>query len=101
MALHRVGQAVETRAHDDVAWSNHWPELTHFGTVPVLDIPFDEYLEKSPRQVATALAENRIAVVRGHGVYACGKTLNLAYKWTCSLELSAKTALIARQAETL
>ncbi len=73
----------------------------YFGSVPVLNIPFDEYLEKSPRRVATALAENKIAVVRGHGVYACGTTLNLAYKWTCSLELSAKTALIAHQAGTL
>ena len=25
-------------------------------------------------------------------------SLNLAYKWTCSLELSAKTAFIAQQA---
>jgi len=29
------------------------------------------------------------------------KSINLAYKWSCSLELSAKTAFIARQAGTL
>jgi L-fuculose-phosphate aldolase len=40
-------------------------------------------------------------IVRGHGVYAAGETLERAYKWTCSLELSAKTAVIARQAGTL
>jgi L-fuculose-phosphate aldolase len=34
--------------------------------------------------------------VRGHGVYAWGESLNRAYKWTCSLELSARTAHIAR-----
>jgi L-fuculose-phosphate aldolase len=31
-------------------------------------------------------------------VYAWGETLDRAYKWTCSLELSAKTFVIARQA---
>ena len=46
-------------------------------------------------------AENPVAVVRGHGVYARGEDLNLAYKWTCSVELSAKTALLARQAGTI
>jgi len=39
-------------------------------------------------------------VVCGHGVYAAGESLNLAYKWSCSLELSAKTAFIALQAGT-
>ena len=73
----------------------------YFGRVPVLEIPFAEYLQRSPGLVATTLAEHRITVVRGHGVYACAPTLNLAYKWSCSLELSAKTALIARQAGTL
>jgi L-fuculose-phosphate aldolase len=47
------------------------------------------------------LAHAPITVVRGHGVYAWGESLNLAYKWTCSLELSAKTAFIARTAGTL
>jgi L-fuculose-phosphate aldolase len=51
--------------------------------------------------VAEVLTEYPIAIVRGHGVYACGKDLNLAYKWTCSLEQSAKTAFIARQAGTV
>jgi len=73
----------------------------YFPRVPVLRVPFEQYLEKAPGLVADALAAHRIAVVRGHGVYAVGETLNLAYKWTCSLELSAKTAFIARQAGTL
>jgi L-fuculose-phosphate aldolase len=47
------------------------------------------------------LAEHPIMVVRGHGVYARAETINLAYKWSCSLELSAKTAFLARQAGTL
>jgi L-fuculose-phosphate aldolase len=37
-------------------------------------------------------------VVRGHGVYAAAATLDLAYKWTCSLESSARIAWLARVA---
>jgi L-fuculose-phosphate aldolase len=73
----------------------------YFPKVPVITIPYDRYVELAPAAVAEALAGNRIAVVRGHGVYACAENLNLAYKWTCSLELSAKTAFIARQAGTV
>jgi len=74
---------------------------SYFGRVPVLSLDFEVCLEKAPEAVAGALAEHRIAMVRGHGVYAWGETLNLAYKWTCSLELSAKTYVIARQAADL
>jgi L-fuculose-phosphate aldolase len=70
----------------------------YFSRVPVITIPYEHYLEESPRLVAKVLAEYPIAVLRGHGVYACGESLTLAYKWTCSLELSAKTAFIAQQA---
>ncbi len=73
----------------------------YFPRVPVLSVPFDRYLEEAPRQVAAMLADHPICVVRGHGVYSWGKTMNLAYKWTCSLEQSAKTCLLARQAGTL
>ncbi len=70
----------------------------YFNRVPVLTIPYDQYEAHSPRMVAEVLVDYPIAVVRRHGVYACAATLNLAYKWTCSLELSAKTAFIAQQA---
>ena len=73
----------------------------YFARVPVLDVPYGDYWAQAPGRVAQALAAGRVVVVRGHGVYACGETLELAYKWTCSLELSAKTAVIARQAGTL
>lgn len=73
----------------------------YFPKVPVVTIPYEDYLRESPARVARMLAEHPITIVRGHGVYAWGKTLNLAYKWTCSLEQSAKTAFIARQAGTL
>ena len=73
----------------------------YFPRVPVLTIDYDHYLKDAPHLVAATLADYPIAVVRGHGVYAQAETLNLAYKWTCSLELSAKTAFLARQARTL
>ncbi len=73
----------------------------YFSRIPVITIDYDRYLQDAPRQVANTLAEYPLTVVRGHGVYAQAETLNLAYKWTCSLELSAKTAFLARQAGTL
>lgn len=68
----------------------------YFPRVPVLAIPPDEYTTRSPAAVAEMLATHRVCVVRGHGVYAVGETLDLAYKWTCSLEASARIAWLAR-----
>ncbi|WP_435686461.1 class II aldolase/adducin family protein [Sedimenticola selenatireducens] len=69
----------------------------YFPQVPVITIAYADYVAQAPAAVAAMLKTHRITVVRGHGVYAVGETLNLAYKWTCSLELSAKTAFIAHQ----
>jgi len=63
----------------------------YFKHVPVLNIEYQDYLNESPLQVSKALMKSKITIVRGHGVYAAAETINLAYKWTCSLELSAKT----------
>jgi L-fuculose-phosphate aldolase len=70
----------------------------YFNRVPVITIPYDQYIQESPRLVSEVLAEYPITVVRGHGIYASAENIGLAYKWTCSLELSAKTAFIAHQA---
>lgn len=67
----------------------------YFPRVPVIDIPYDAYVEQSPDKVGQTLAEYPVAVVRGHGVYACAESINLAYKWTCSLESSAKIRVLA------
>lgn len=69
----------------------------YFSRVPVISIPYPDYVAKSPTQVATVLSKHPIVVVRGHGVYTWAENLNLAYKWTCSLEQSAKTAHLAKQ----
>ena len=68
----------------------------HFPRVPVLSIPYERYVAEAPAAVAEVLAGQRIAVVRGHGVYAQGETLDLAYKWTCSLESSARISWLAQ-----
>lgn len=70
----------------------------YFPRVPVLTVPYEAYFEQAAERVAELLVAHRICIVRGHGVYAWGESLDQAYKWTCSLELSAKTAFIARQA---
>ncbi|MEN8711926.1 MAG: class II aldolase/adducin family protein [Arenicellales bacterium] len=72
----------------------------YFARVPVISISFKTYFEHSPILIATALAEYPVVVVRGHGVYAQGESIETAYKWVCSLEQSAKTAFLARQAGT-
>ena len=66
--------------------------------VPVLTVAYESYVAEAPQRVADILARARVAIVRGHGVYARGRDLDEAYKWTCSVELSAKTAWLARQA---
>ena len=69
----------------------------YFPTVPVIDIPHKDYLRESPLRVSEMLADYRIVIIRGHGVYAQADSLNHAYKWTSSLEQSAKTAWLALQ----
>lgn len=78
---------------------NDFEGKLYFPRVPVLTIEFDRYVEQSPERVATTLRDYPITIVRGHGVYACAATMNQAYKWTCSLEHSAKTAFIAKLAD--
>ncbi len=69
----------------------------YFPVVPVVSIPYDNYVEQAPAAIAKVLKDHKVAIVKGHGVYACAETINLAYKWSCSVELSAKTAWLAAQ----
>lgn len=46
--------------------------------------------------VSGALKEYKIVVLRGHGSFAIGSTLEEAYQWTSSLEESAKIAYLAQ-----
>jgi len=69
----------------------------YFPVVPVIKIPYADYIKQSPLAVAKQLVAHKAAIVCGHGVYAAASSINLAYKWSCSVELSAKTAWLARQ----
>lgn len=69
----------------------------YFPVVPVISIPYEQYVEQAPAMVASGLSEHKVVVVRGHGVYAAAESINLAYKWSCSVELSAKTAWLEKQ----
>ena len=69
----------------------------YFGVVPVLNIAYGDYLDASPQQVAKTLAQHKICVVQGHGIYTQADSLNLAYKWTCTLEHVAKVAYLTEQ----
>lgn len=73
----------------------------YFPRVPVIDAPYADYVSHSAELISNVLRDHRITVYRGHGVYAQADSLNLAYKWTSSLELSAKTYWLAQQAGTL
>jgi molybdopterin-guanine dinucleotide biosynthesis protein MobB len=73
----------------------------YFERVPVIAIDYDRYAAEAPVRVAEILARYPVTLVRGHGVYAWGENLDRAYKWSCSLELSAKTYVVARQAAAL
>lgn len=113
LAVYRVnpeaGAVLHSHGAHTVAMTMHGEDFIppdfegqyYFARVPVLDIPYARYLEEAPARVAECLSRHAICVVRGHGVYSWGKTMNLAYKWACSLELSARTALLARLAGTL
>jgi len=72
----------------------------YFGSIPVVNLDYDDVLEQSAKLVAAELITSKAVIVCGHGVYAAAENLNQAYKWSCSLELSAKTAFIALQAGT-
>lgn len=70
----------------------------YFGEkITVLSVPYREQFTKAHELAAEILAEKPIVIVRGHGVYAQAESLQMAYKWLCSLELSAKTSFLARQ----
>ena len=62
----------------------------YFSQVPVVDIEYDRYREDSPIALGRVLRDCNVVIMRGHGVYACGETIDLAYKWSCSLESSAR-----------
>lgn len=71
------------------------------GSVPVLSVEPDAHQEDAPAKVAKALSSYPVCIIAGHGVYARGETIRDAYRWTTTLELSARIFVIAREATAL
>jgi L-fuculose-phosphate aldolase len=64
--------------------------------VPVV---YEEFASGSPEMasnVAEALAQYKIIMLRGHGSFAIGQTLDEAFHWSSTLEESCQIALYAK-----
>jgi len=64
--------------------------------VPVVDVALEGYREQAPRRVAEALRAEVACLMRGHGIYARGETLERAYKWVCTVESAARVTWLSR-----
>jgi L-fuculose-phosphate aldolase len=62
----------------------------YYKKAPVIHAPFQLGSKNILNELAELLAENKLAVVSGHGVFAKGATLDEAFFWASSLEQSAK-----------
>jgi len=69
----------------------------YFSELPIIECADDDYLKIMPRRISECLKDYPIAIVRSHGVYAAAESLELAYKWLCSIEQSAKIKWLAKQ----
>jgi len=69
----------------------------YFGELPVLQCEANHYLEVMPQRISDCLKQHSVAIVQSHGVYAAAENLELAYKWLCSLEQSAKISCLSKQ----
>lgn len=69
----------------------------YFGDLHVIECDADHYLEVMPQRISECLKHQTVAIVQSHGVYAAAENLELAYKWLCSLEQSAKIKWLAKR----
>jgi L-fuculose-phosphate aldolase len=69
----------------------------YFGDLPVIQCEATQYLEVMPQRISDCLKQHPVAIVQSHGVYAAADNLELAYKWLCSLEQSAKINWLSKQ----
>ncbi len=66
--------------------------------VPVVPASAEVGSEEVAHAVGAALAQERLCMVRGHGLFAAGRTLEEAYQWSSSFEASARVLYLARLA---
>jgi L-fuculose-phosphate aldolase len=65
--------------------------------VPVVTEEFPSGTPEMARKVAEALRNYKIIMLRGHGSFATGQTLDEAFHWSSTLEESCQIALAAKQ----
>lgn len=78
-------------AFDDFEGAWYFPE-----GVPVADVNAARYREEAPARIAAALRAAEACLMRGHGIYARGASLERAYKWVCTVESAATVTWLAR-----
>ncbi len=64
--------------------------------VPVLVEEFASGTPEMANKLATALQQYKIVMLRGHGSFAIGQTLDEAFHWSSTLEESCQIALTAK-----
>jgi len=67
----------------------------YFSELNVIECAEKNYLQIMPRRISSALTNKKLTIVRSHGVYVSVENFDLAYKWICSLEQSAKIKYLA------
>ncbi len=65
--------------------------------VPVVTEEFPSGTPEMARKVAEALKNYKIIMLRGHGSFATGQTLDEAFQWSSTLEESCQITLAAKQ----
>lgn len=66
-----------------------------FQRVPVVSAAGSVGSEEVAEAVSAALAQERLCMLRGHGLFAIGHTLEEAYQWSSSFEASARVLYLA------
>lgn len=82
---------------DDVFRPVDFEGQLYFGDIKVIECEANNYLDVMPERISDCLKNHPVAIVKSHGVYAASDKLELAYKWLCSLEQSAKIKWLAKQ----
>lgn len=65
--------------------------------VPVVTEEFPSGTPEMAHKVAEALKNYKVIMMRGHGSFATGQTLDEAFQWSSTLEESCQIALAAKQ----
>ncbi|MBI2865567.1 MAG: aldolase [Chloroflexi bacterium] len=67
------------------------------GTIPVIEANLIVVSKEAVTLVPAALQEAKVVVLRGHGCFSVGRSLEEAFHWTSVLEHSCRIAFLLRQ----